>query len=370
MDEGDPAEGHERASVCHAPAALTALRLLVAAVLAAAVLLPVAPASGATPRSFFGVMADGPLLGPGIDLGREARLMRSTGVASIRAAFYWREIEPRPGELDWREPDRIVAAAAAAGIDVLPVVVRSPSWASAGDTREGAVPETGAYARFLAALVARYGPGGPANGGRPIRTWQVWNEPDIPRYWAGRPWPSTYVTLLRAARDAIKAADPGARVVAAGLTNRSWEDLADLYAAGGRGLFDAAAIHPFSRRVANVVKIVRLTRAEMKRRGDGRVPLMLTEVSWSSGKGRSTFNYGWETSEGGQADRVGQALGALARERVRLGIGGIWWYTWLSPPLGDDESFSYAGLRRVSRGRAVDKPARAAFSRAVRRLTR
>jgi len=348
---------------------LTALRPLVAVLVAAALLAPAA-ATAATPAAFFGVMADGPLLSPSVDLGRETRLMRSTGVASIRAAFYWREIEPRPGEFDWAETDRLVGAAVAAGLDVLPVVVRSPAWAAGGDSREGAVPDPAAYARFCAELVARYGPGGAATFGRPIRSWQVWNEPDIDRYWTGTPWPATYVTLLRAARGAIKAADPGARVVAAGLTNRSWEDLAALYRAGGRGLFDAAAIHPFSRRVSNVVKIVRLAREEMRRRGDARVPLMLTEVSWSSGKGRSTFNYGWETTERGQARKVSEALSALARERVRLGIGGVWWYTWLSPKLGDDESFSYAGLRRLRGGKPVDKPARAAFRRAVRRLTR
>ena len=348
---------------------MTALRLLLLTVLTVALLAP-AQTSAATPGSFFGVMGDGPLLAPGVDLDREARLMRSTGVSSVRVAFYWRDLEPRPGEFAWAEPDRIVGAMARAGVGVLPVVVRAPTWATGGDEREGAVPDNAAYARFLKALVGRYGPTGSANAGRPIRSWQVWNEPDIPRYWEGKPWPSTYVALLRAARGSIKAADPGAQVVAAGLTNRSWEDLGELYAAGGRGLFDAAAIHPFSRRVSNVVKIVRLARAEMRRRGDTRVPLMLTEVSWSSGKGRSTFNYGWETTEIGQAAKVGEALRALARERTRLGIGGVWWYTWLSPPLGDDESFSYAGLRRVRGGKAVDKPARAAFSRAVRRLTR
>jgi hypothetical protein len=313
-------------------------------------------------------MADGPLLGSKVDLARETRLMRSSGVASIRVAFYWRELEPQPGQFAWAEADRVVAAAAASGLDVLPVVVRSPSWASGGDNREGAVPDNAAYARFCAALVARYGPGGAFVPGRPIRRWQLWNEPDIPRYWSGRPWATTYVALLRAGRDAIKAADAGAKVVAAGLTNRSWQDLAEVYAAGARGLFDEAAIHPFSRRVSNVMKIVRLARAEMRRRGDARVPLLLTEVSWSSGRGRSTFNYGWETTERGQAERVGQALRALSRERTRLRIGGVWWYTWLSPPLGDRESFSYAGLRRLRGDRVVDKPARSAFSRAVRRL--
>jgi hypothetical protein len=46
----------------------------------------------------------------------------------------------------------------------------------------------------------------------------------------------------------------------------------------------------------------------------------------------------------------------------------VWWYTWLSPAIGDDESFSYAGLRRLSGDRPVSKPAYAAFRSIVREL--
>jgi hypothetical protein len=334
-------------------------------------------AQARVPASFFGVMADGPLLGPQADLARETRLMRGAGVGSMRVAFYWRDLQPQFGPVDWSATDRMVESAARARVRVLPILVRAPGWATGGDEREGAVPNADAYANFAAEAVRRYGPRGTfwaeRRDVRPmyIRQWQVWNEPDIVRYLApppGASWPATYVPLLRAAHAAIKREDRGATVVAGGLTNRSWEDLRLLYRAGARGHFDAAAIHPFSRRVSNVVKIVRLARAEMRRRGDARKPLMLTEVSWSSGRGRSTFNYGWETTEAGQAARLGEALTALARERMRLRIGGVWWYTWLSPPVGDDESFSYSGLRRLRDGRPVSKPAYSAFKRTVRRL--
>ena len=334
-------------------------------------------AQARVPASFFGVMADGPLLAPQADLGAEARLMRGAGVGSVRVAFYWRDLQPQFGPIDWTRTDRIAEAAARNRLRLLPILVRSPAWASGGDEREGAVPSTDAYANFAAEAVRRYGPRGSFWAQRTdlrpmyVRQWQVWNEPDIVRYLsppAGTSWPKAYVPLLRAAHDAIRREDRGATVVAAGLTNRSWEDLRDLYRAGARGSFDAAAIHPFSRRVSNVLKIVRLARAAMRRAGDARKPIMLTEVSWSSGRGQSTFNYGWEMDEAGQAARVREALTALARERERLRIGGIWWYTWLSPPVGDDESFSYSGLRRVRDGRPVSKPAYGAFKQTVRRL--
>jgi hypothetical protein len=350
------------------------------ALAAAALLLGLAaPAQARVPAAWVGVMADGPLFGAQADLGHETRLMRSAGVGSVRVAFYWRSMQPEAGApVDWAETDRIVAANATARLRTLPVLVRAPLWATAGgDGREGARPDPAAYGRWVGEVVRRYGPRGTFWAERPdvrpmhVRQWQVWNEPDITRYLIpapGRSWAATYVPILRAGYRAIKAADRGATVIAAGLTNRSWVDLRRLYAAGGRRWFDAAAIHPFSRRPSNVVKIVRLARQEMRRRGDARKPLMLTEVSWSSGQGRSTFNYGWETTERGQAERVRQALRALARERTRLRIGGVWWYTWLSPEPGDAESFSYAGLRHLRDGRAVSKPAYGAFRTTVRQL--
>jgi hypothetical protein len=352
---------------------------LLAAVAAGLALLWAAPAGAAAPREFFGVMADGPALAAPTDLVRETRTMRSTGVGSVRVAFYWRDMQAQEGgPVDFAETDRIVTALARSGLRVFPTLVRAPTWAAGGDGREGAVPtDPRTYAAFCAEVVRRYGRGGsfwrenPDVPARPVRAWQVWNEPDMRRYWLGSPWPSTYVGLLRAARPAIKGADPRAQVVMAGLTNRSWRGLGRLYSAGARGLFDAAAVHPFSRRVGNVVEIVRRGRRTMRRRGDARVPLVLSEISWSSGKGRSTLNYGWETTERGQAARVRAVVAALARQRRRLRIQAFYWYTWLSPRPGDAESFAYSGLRRLDgSGRPVAKPAQRAFRLAVRRARR
>ncbi|HEX8119867.1 MAG TPA: hypothetical protein VF549_01245 [Solirubrobacteraceae bacterium] len=350
--------------------------LLLTALAACLLVLPAAPAGAATPREFFGVMLDGPGLSPLLDIGKETRLMASTGAGSVRVAFYWRDMQPdAAAPIDFSVTDRVVAAAARSGLRVFPVVVRAPPWATGGDEREGAVPiDPSTYASFVGEAVRRYGRGGTfwSTAGvpvRPVRAWQVWNEPDQGRYWQGNPWPSTYVKLLRAARPAIKAADPQAQVVLAGLTNKSWEDLKALYHDGARKLFDVAAIHPFSRRPSNVLKIVRLARAAMKSEGDGRKPIVLSEISWSSGKGKSTLNYGWETSERGQADRIRQILPLLTEWRRRLRIQSLYWYTWLSPAEGQRESFSYSGLRRMSaKGKPISKPALKAFKEVVKKL--
>ena len=357
---------------------MTRALLLLAAALACAGALLTPSAASAAPRGFFGVMADGPLLGdPRVDFDREVALMRSSGVGAVRLAVYWRDLQPvAGGPIDWSGIDRVVATTARRGLRVLPVLVRAPAWATGGDLREGAVPDPAAYAAFCAEAVRRYGPDGtlwreqPGLRRLPIRAWQVWNEPDIGRYLEPRPgegWPQTYTRLLGAANQAIKDVDRGATVVAAGLTNRSWVDLGLLYRAGARRHFDVAAVHPFSRRVENVIKLAELARRTMRRAGDGRARLLLTEISFSSGEGRSTLNYGWEFTERGQAARIRALLPRLAAARSRLRLAGLFYYTWLSPELGDDESFSYAGLRRLSGGGIVAKPALRAFRTAVRR---
>ena len=67
--------------------------------------------------------------------------------------------------------------------------------------------------------------------------------------------------LLRASRRALRAADPGSRTILAGLPNESWIALRKVYKAGGRGAFDAVALHPYTGRPRNVIKLIEFARA-------------------------------------------------------------------------------------------------------------
>ncbi len=351
-------------------------RVLVVALL---VLLAFAAPSGASakvPRGFFGVAVDGPALTAGGGLGAQASAIRATGTRSVRAAAYWSDLEPEAGQLQLGSFDALVLDAARKGLSVLPVVHRTPSWAAARPNVGSSPPaDPATYARFLARLVARYGPSGtlwrehPEVAKLSIRKWQIWNEPDLTTYWDDPNWAPGYVRLLKAARKALKKADPHSVVVAAGMTRKAWADLRKLYAAGGRNSFDVAAIHPYSREVGNVLEIVKRSRQVMRLAGDSRKPLLLSEISWSSGKGRSTTNYGWEFSEAGQATRVKAIVPLLAKNRLALGLDGVYWYTWMTDVPGGPNSFEYSGLRRLGTdGRPVDKPALAAWRKALKLL--
>jgi hypothetical protein len=356
------------------PAALLTVLALVGLVASAA---PAAQAR-VTPKHFFGVMINGPLEAPGFDLGAEAQRMTRAGVESWRMEIAWDQVEPSRGSYDWTWTDARVAAAAEHGIEVMALVVRAPSWASGSDNPFMPPRDPADYGAFMRALITRYGPTGefwtlhPELPRRPLRRWQIWNEPNIALYFDAQPFPKPYARLLRAAHRAVKAADRGATVVLAGLANYSWRDLARAYKAGIRRYFDVAAIHPFSGLPGRALKILRFNRQVMDRAGDRRKPMLISEITWSSGQGQ-THNDSpktWETTEAGQAKKLRDGYRLFIRERRRLRLQRVYWYTWATPDRGPN-SFDYAGLRKLlPDGSLADKPALGAFRAVVRRYGR
>jgi hypothetical protein len=204
-----------------------------------------------------------------------------------------------------------------------------------------------------------------------VRYWQFWNEPSLEFFWSDKGWPKDYVALVRAARARVKAADPGARIVLAGLPNRSWPELEKVYKLKARGLFDVVAIHPFTARVTGALEILRRNRAVMRRYGDAKKPLMVTELSWTSARGKAAWTYGNETTEEGQAKKLSQAFELLARHRRELRLQRVYWYTWLTFDSDPNYPFDYAGLSRMeAESRIARKPAFYALQRVALELER
>ncbi len=366
---------------------MTARRLLPVAALAAAVALTACGGGGdgvgsgprATARTspFLGVTLNAGLLAMKVDLDRQMADMHAAGATTVRVPFYWRELEPRRGAPRLSGSDRVALAAARHELAVLPVVLGTPPWAAASPDKPNSPPAgTATFAAFMRILVGRYGPKGslwadhPKALRLPIRDWQIWNEPNHLTYWSDQPFATGYVALLKAAHRAVKAADPGARTVLAGFPDRSWDLLGDIYRAGGKGAFDAAAVHPYTAEVGGVLKIVGLDRAAMRRAGDAGTPLWLTEVTWSSGEGKVRQPFGFETSKSGQAARLAEILPKLAGRRKMLGIQRIYWESWATGDRDVANTFDYSGLRTLRPdGTTADKPALAAFTRVAKKLS-
>ncbi len=370
---------------------LLALASVIAVTLAAPTLASGAPLPGSpVPKRFVGMNADGPLLTPqdGVSLAPQFKRMVASGVESVRTTFDWSAAQPYAswndvpaGQLNrfgsgaygvptsFAQTDQLVKQADARGLSLLPVVIYAPLWdqAPARPSLFAAPATDQPYANYLTTLVQRYGPNGsfwsenPGLVKRPIRTWEIWNEPDITEFWPIQPFAPSYVALLRAAHTAIKQADPGARIVLGGVTGYAWRDLPQIYRQGARGLFDIVDVHPFTKYPPGVIVILNQVRQVLNREGDRRKPMIVGELTWPSSLHRTTHVYDFETTRAGQARNTSAALRLLAANRASLRLLSVYYYTWMGDEYRGADPFAFSGLFAWQNGRVTAKPALTVF---------
>jgi Glycosyl hydrolase catalytic core len=309
---------------------------------------------------------------------RERTLVRQgrVGIGLIRQTFHWDRIERSPGRYDFAEYDAYVGALARRGIELLPILFGPPSFRASGDPGRGTRPpdRPADLGAFGARLVERYGPLGsfwrdhPGIPRRPIRAWQVWNEPNLPQYWPEGPDPAAYAELLRATADAIRRADPNAEVVSAGLSESRLgmpfrEFVTAMFEAGAGEAIDVFALHAFAGSAHASMAAAESTRALLDDLGQ-RAPIWITEFGWASGGPPSPFT----TNEFGQAERVETALRGFIERREELGLRGAVYFAWRDAEVyegGQDFFGLHTGLLDVD-GRP--KPALDAFRSAAATL--
>lgn len=327
------------------------------------VLLVAAPGAEATKRKvpfgFVGVTYDREIArAPAAAQVAQWERMAANGVESVRVAFDWSRAQPtKAGRFDFSETDLLVEQASRRHIQLLPTVLYAPRWARRYPGRGASPPRrVWDYDAYLRALICRYGPRGyywrqhrevPR---QPLRTWQIWNEPDLSYQWDGPSWERNYGALLRSAYRTAHRADRGARVVLAGLPNKTWVGLERLYRRGHiHGYFDVAAFHVYTSTPTYAVLLARYARMVMRRYGDARVPAWFTEIGLPAARGRSssTSNRTLQTTDLGMARFLRGIYLRLARD-IRLPsirITRVYWYTWASPYSGED-IYRYSGLLR------------------------
>src|SRR5829696_1525306 len=286
-------------------------------------------ATGPVPARFIGLVSDDAFWGTDSDPSRQRTIaaIAGTGARMLRQSFYWSLIEPQPGRYDFSLYDGYVAAAANANMTVLPILFDPPAFRSsrpATGARRGTYPPANYsdFAVFAAALVRRYGPAGafwrqhPELPQLPIRSWQVWNEPNVPAYWPSGPNPAQYAAMLRTVGAGIKAVDAGAKVVTAGLNESELglklvPFLREMYRAGAKGSFDVLGLHPYA--PGSDLVIAQVTRGvrELRRNGDP-ARTLVTELGWATG---GPSKRALVVSEAGQSSLIRRTVAELARYR-------------------------------------------------------
>ena len=278
------------------------------------------------------------------------------------------------GSCNWGQVDQEIGGAAQAGAQPLPFLFgKSPKPPLSGSARTS-------WQAFVSAAVNRYKPGGvywrgayqnqyPGNPDKPVSVWQVWNEPTSPTYWKPKPNVPKYVQLLKATGAVIHRAHRQAKIMIAGLFASpdkgairgripAVEFLEKLYQIrGAKTAFDIAAVHPYSRTVSGVVQVVKEVRDVMRKHGDSRKPLAITELGWSSNPPNNSL-----LAKGvqGQKNTLRQAFAALLRVRTRYHLDTINWFSLRDAPKSQSScpNCPFAGLNEVD---GSHKPAWNAF---------
>jgi polysaccharide biosynthesis protein PslG len=312
--------------------------------------------------------------------GNDAQKLSQSGAKTLRWMFVWRRIQPKPGPPGngWAAPDKLVGDLAAKGIRVIPVLWGSPNWVanSAVTAPIGTPAARNAWRQFLTMLVNRYGPNGsywagpykashPGKPPLPIGTWQIWNEPNLQSA-MNPPSPSNYAKLLELSASAIRTADPSAKLMFAGMPGYSgnvnaWDFLGRVYQTkGARKAFDIAALHPYARTVPQMLGEVKRLRATMRKHGDRRKPLWITEIGWGS-LPRDATPFGLTKGKKGQARILKHAFTALKKKRRSWHIKRVLWFNYRDPSGGSVKTCSFCSSAGLLQHDATPKPAWNAF---------
>jgi hypothetical protein len=334
-------------------------------------------ATAAAPPDFVGITSEDLLYAAGHYRTTTMGQQHSVGVRLVRQVLDWSEIETSPGHYDFGLYDHLVRDAAAKGIAVLPVLHNPPPFYWRGSSQRPWCPprRLSVMADYARAAVRRYGPGGslwrenPGAPALPIRSWQIWNEPNLAIYWCDRPNAREYASMLRVVGKAIKREDPGAEIVTAGLPDSKMKTtmpldrfISRLYRANGKRYFDTLAINGYATNNAGLSELLHRVRRNMNRHRDRRARLWITEIGWGDAGPVHRFNVG----PTGQATRIWNSFRLLAKLRRKMRLRGVVYYSWRDhapyPPKYNDMWGLHTGLLDVN---GNPKPAYYAFGQAV-----
>ncbi len=170
----------------------------------------------------------------------------------VKQIFAWEDLEPRRGAWVFDRADEIVSAVEDRGLKLVVRLSDAPDWSHPSlpghkdrDFVDAPPDDLNDMAAYCGTLAGRY-------RGR-IAAYQIWNEPNLSREWGNRPPDAAaYTALLRACGSAIRAADPSAILISAGLAPTGTYDqtahpddvfLQALYAAGFQREIDVVGVN-------------------------------------------------------------------------------------------------------------------------------
>jgi hypothetical protein len=296
-------------------------------------------AASADDLSPYGINVHAPA---GAQLAAQLDRVERGGIGWVRIDFIWAAVETQRGVYDWRLYDALVAAAQQRGLSVLAIVAYTPQWATDGPEIAGVPRDADDWKTFCTKAAKRY-------RGR-IAAWEIWNEPNLTKFWAGSRQQYWQQILIPGA-DAIHAADPQALVAGPALAHvgsRDWHHwlLETLQTAGDKidvvthHLYDGDGSRDVTTKLDGSTQfgnnpglwnvIAPSVREVLKAAGARDKPFWLTETGWESD----------DVGETRQGDHYRGLLGDWLAGGTRDWVKKVFFYE-----LQDNSDFSWGVLR-------------------------
>lgn len=290
------------------------------------------------------------------------QLASQAGIGYVRFAVGQSRVQPT-GPADWNDAiwTQVISEAAGLGLRLLVQLGWPPAWNSSappGTPAEEVIfyppRDEQAWREFVARFVGQY---------PQVLDWEVWNEPDLRGAWRGTP--QQYAYWLQVTAQAVRSANPRARVVLGGLALGGrlldpdfLEDILSdpQYPAGPN--FDVMNVHVY--RPEWMQAKMDYVRSTLARFGVGDRPIWVTETGYPSdpaeqaAKGFTDPRY---QGPQGQAQWLRDHLPFLRS----LGAAKVFWFK-----LHDSDANPEARSYGVLDGAARPKPAYDAYRELIR----
>jgi len=195
---------------------------------------------------------------------------KSLGINFVRTGFIWRDIQPEPNRWEWAKFDSVVLSARRQKVHLLGVLHAPPNWAFP------AHEHLEEWSIFVEQVIAHYG--------NDVAAWEIWNEPNIDKFWPKTAPVEGFFEIVKRAHQAIKQKQPQSTVLLGGMANQpsAFIFLERLAALGVANYCDAIAYHPYNIAGEELLPILKQIRDIFPAHGVAPKPIWITEYGWSA----------------------------------------------------------------------------------------
>jgi len=162
----------------------------------------------------------------------------SAGFSWVRTDLTWSAVEQTANVYNWGAYDALISAVQSLGMHTILILDYGNTLYTGGFTTP---PSSGAaisaFGNFAQAAAEHFA----GTGTR----FEIWNEPNISKFWPPNPDPAQYAAMATVAVGRIHHGDPNAMVTTAGLSGFDFSFAQGLVDAGGVVGADAVGVHPY-----------------------------------------------------------------------------------------------------------------------------